>query len=120
MTVSARASTLAPAQAKFHDPDVTARGERRAKVGLKGLETLWFNTGTLCSLACLNCYIESSPRNDRLAYLTRAEVARYLDEITRDRLPTRLIGFTGGEPFRTRTCSACSRTRCRAGSRRWC
>jgi len=71
----------------------------RAKVALKALETLWFNTGTLCNLTCLNCYIESSPRNDRLAYLTRAEVARYLDEIARDRLPTRLIGFTGGEPF---------------------
>jgi uncharacterized Fe-S cluster-containing radical SAM superfamily protein len=85
--------------AKFRDPLVTAAGETRATVGLKGLETLWFNTGTLCNLTCRNCYIESSPRNDRLAYLTRAEVAAYLDEIARDGLPTRLIGFTGGEPF---------------------
>jgi MoaA/NifB/PqqE/SkfB family radical SAM enzyme len=68
-------------------------------VALRALETLWFNTGTLCNLTCRNCYIESSPRNDRLAYLTRAEVAGYLDEIEQDRLPTRLIGFTGGEPF---------------------
>jgi pyruvate-formate lyase-activating enzyme len=99
MTASALPSTPVLAKDKFRDPDITAQGERRAKVGLKGLETLWFNTGTLCNLTCLNCYIESSPRNDRLAYLTRAEVARYLDEIARDRLPTRLIGFTGGEPF---------------------
>jgi len=99
MTASAFASAPALAKKKFRDPDVTARGERRAKVSLKALGTLWFNTGTLCNLACLNCYIESSPRNDRLAYLTRAEVARYLDEIARDCLPTRLIGFTGGEPF---------------------
>jgi len=99
MTASAFASAPALAKEKFRDPDVTARGERRAKVSLKALGTLWFNTGTLCNLACLNCYIESSPRNDRLAYLTRAEVARYLDEIARDCLPTRLIGFTGGEPF---------------------
>ncbi len=99
MTASALAPAPALAQEKFRDPVVTARGETRAKVGLNALETLWFNTGTLCNLACLNCYIESSPRNDRLAYLTRAEVARYLDEIARDRLPTRLIGFTGGEPF---------------------
>ena len=40
----------------------------------KALETLWFNTGTLCNLTCRNCYIESSPRNDRLVYLTAAEV----------------------------------------------
>jgi uncharacterized Fe-S cluster-containing radical SAM superfamily protein len=84
---------------KFQDPNVTARGEPRAKVAMRGLETLWFNTGTLCNLACANCYIESSPRNDRLAYLSRSEVARYLDEIEADKLPTRLIGFTGGEPF---------------------
>ncbi len=99
MTASALASAPALTQVKFSDPEITALGETRAKVSLKALETLWFNTGTLCNLTCLNCYIESSPRNDRLAYLTRAEVARYLDEIARDRVPTRLIGFTGGEPF---------------------
>ncbi len=91
------ARTLDPA--KFSDPFVTAKGEPRATVELRALETLWFNTGTLCNLTCRNCYIESSPRNDRLAYLTTADVARYLDEIARDRLPTKLIGFTGGEPF---------------------
>ena len=57
--------------AKFRDPFVTAKGEARAQVSLRALETLWFNTGTLCNLTCRNCYIESSPRNDRLAYLTR-------------------------------------------------
>src|ERR1700722_4674553 len=85
--------------AKFRDPAITAKGETRATVALRALETLWFNTGTLCNLTCRNCYIESSPRNDRLAYLTLAEVETYLDEIARDRLPTKLIGFTGGEPF---------------------
>ena len=84
---------------KFCDPFVTAKGEGRAQVALRTLETLWFNTGTLCNLTCRNCYIESSPRNDRFAYLARPEVRAYLDEIARDRLPTRLIGFTGGEPF---------------------
>ncbi len=85
--------------AKFRDPVHTARGERRAHVALRRLETLWFNTGTLCNITCSHCYIESSPRNDRLAYLTRAEAAAYLDEIVRDGLPTDTIGFTGGEPF---------------------
>lgn len=84
---------------KFRDPAVTAKGERRARVALKHLHTLWFNTGTLCNLTCRNCYIESSPTNDRLVYLTAGEVRDYLDEITRDGLPTEEIGFTGGEPF---------------------
>lgn len=84
---------------KFRDPLVTAKGEMRATVALRTLETLWFNTGTLCNVTCRNCYIDSSPRNDRLAYLTCSEVVGYLDEIARDRLPTSLIGFTGGEPF---------------------
>lgn len=87
-----------PAQ-KFSDPAWTAKGERRASVPLRALETLWFNTGTLCNITCANCYIESSPKNDRLAYLTLADVTRYLDEIQRGQLPVRLIGFTGGEPF---------------------
>lgn len=86
-------------QRKFRDPAVTAKGERRAAVALKGLKTLWFNTGTLCNIACAHCYIESSPRNDRLSYLSAAEMTGYLDEIARDDLPTEEIGFTGGEPF---------------------
>jgi len=84
---------------KFDNPFITATGERRAWVSLKGLETLWFNTGTLCNLTCQHCYIESSPRNDRLVYLTAAEVAEYLDEIAAGGFRTSLIGFTGGEPF---------------------
>jgi pyruvate-formate lyase-activating enzyme len=84
---------------KFRDPLVTAKGEPRAQVALRALETLWINTGTLCNLTCDHCYIESSPTNDRLEYITAAEVAGYLDEIQRDRLRTRVIGFTGGEPF---------------------
>lgn len=87
------------ARGKFADPAVTAKGEPRASVRLRGLETLWFNTGTLCNLACSSCYIESSPRNDALVYITAAEVGQFLDEIARDDLPTRQIAFTGGEPF---------------------
>jgi sulfatase maturation enzyme AslB (radical SAM superfamily) len=84
---------------KFQDPDWTAGGERRASVSLERLRTLWFNTGTLCNITCRNCYIESSPTNDRLVYLSAAEVRAYLDEIGRDGLGTTEIGFTGGEPF---------------------
>lgn len=100
MTVVVARPGLAPLDpAKFRDPALTAKRERRATVAFAGLETLWFNTGTLCNIACARCYIELSPRNDRLAYLSAAEVGDYLDEIARERLPTRAIGFTGGEPF---------------------
>lgn len=88
-----------PDRPKFSDPNVTASGERRASVPLRYLETLWFNTGTLCNLACDNCYIESSPRNDRLVYLSRAEARAFLDEAGGLTRPPAEIGFTGGEPF---------------------
>jgi len=85
--------------ARFTDPDWTATGEPRAKVALGGLETLWFNTGTLCNIECRNCYILSSPSNDALVYLSLAEVEAYLDEVAALGLATREVGFTGGEPF---------------------
>lgn len=84
---------------KFTDPRVTLSGEPRAQVGLAALQTLWFNTGTLCNIACANCYIESSPENDRLSYLTRPEVEGFLQEISERDLGTKEIGITGGEPF---------------------
>ncbi|MWV27098.1 radical SAM protein [Aurantiacibacter rhizosphaerae] len=84
-------------QGKFTDPQVTADGSMRASVALRELDTLWFATGTLCNLACANCYIESSPTNDALIYMTAAHASRFLDEIARRGV--REIGFTGGEPF---------------------
>ena len=66
---------------KFSDPDWTATGEARAKVPLDRLDTLWINTGTLCNITCRNCYIDSSPSNDSLVYISRSEVKSYLDEI---------------------------------------
>ena len=90
--------TARPLQ-KFEHPDVTAKGETRASVAFRRLETLWFNTGTLCNIECANCYIQSGPREDRLAYLSLTEVARYLDEIERLGAGPCEIGFTGGEPF---------------------
>lgn len=73
-----------------------------AKVAFERLQTLWINTGTRCNLACATCYIESSPRNDALAFIPARDVSGLLDEIARDGLPTRVIGFTGGEPFLNR------------------
>jgi len=87
------------ADAKFSDPLVTAKGEERAFVALTNPETLWFNTGTLCNIECVNCYIESSPSNDRLVYITADDVSEYLDQLEARRWNVREIAFTGGEPF---------------------
>ena len=87
------------AATKFSDPLVTAKGERRATVALTDPQTLWFNTGTLCNITCANCYIDSSPRNDALVYLTADEVSDYLSQLRVRAWPVREIGFTGGEPF---------------------
>ena len=84
---------------KFSDPMLTADGSERAIVPLSRPTTLWFNTGTLCNIECLNCYIESSPRNDSLVYITAAEVKDYLTQINELGWPVEEIGLTGGEPF---------------------
>ncbi|NQV48385.1 MAG: radical SAM protein [Rhodospirillaceae bacterium] len=88
--------------AKFSDPAVTAKGEARAVVALTHLKTLWFNTGSLCNITCRNCYMDSSPKNDDLAYLSLAEADSYLDEIASGGLGVEEIAFTGGEPFMNR------------------
>ena len=84
---------------KFKDPKITADGYDRAFIEAKKIKTLWFNTGTLCNIECKNCYIESSPKNDRLNYLTIDEVKSFIDEAIDKNLGTDEIGFTGGEPF---------------------
>lgn len=84
---------------KFKDPITTADGQRRAAVTLSHLRTLWFNTGSLCNITCVNCYMDSSPKNDALVYITLDEFRTYLDEIHTERLDVEEIAFTGGEPF---------------------
>mgnify|MGYP003708608181 FL=1 len=82
---------------KFKEMRKTANGQERASVTLKELKTLWFNTGTLCNLKCENCYIKSSPTNDRLSFLTMLEVKGVLADVSS--VETKVIGLTGGEPF---------------------
>ena len=84
---------------RFKDPIKTADGSMRAFIEAKKIKTLWFNTGTLCNIECKNCYIQSSPKNDRLVYLTFNEVKSFIDEAIDKDLETEEIGFTGGEPF---------------------
>jgi len=84
---------------KFENYLTTAKGENRAYVDMPKLNTLWLNTGTLCNITCGNCYIESSPKNDALVYMTYEEVVTFLDEIKDEDMGTTEIGITGGEPF---------------------
>lgn len=84
---------------KFQHPGITAKGEKRAHVALNDPQTLWFNTGTLCNITCANCYIESSPDNDRLVYITASDVQDYLTQLEDRGWGVREIAFTGGEPF---------------------
>ena len=92
-------TTLLHPVEKFTDPITTAKGEHRASVHWRGLKTLWLNTGTLCNIQCANCYIESSPTNDALVYLTLGDVVPFLDEVDEMAAGPIEIGVTGGEPF---------------------
>lgn len=84
---------------KFKDPNKTAKGEPRASVAFEGFKTLWFFTGSLCNIECVNCYIESSPSADHFVYLTPQDIEPFLHELA-DMSDTPIeIGFTGGEPF---------------------
>ena len=121
-----RASPFAVRDARPLDPRQVPRSAAhrreasRARTSRCGrLETLWINTGTLCNLACKTCYIESSPTNDALVYLTLAEVDAYLDEAAsarhaRDRLHRRRAVH---EP---RHAGDAALGACRAASRCWC
>ncbi|MEE9273333.1 MAG: radical SAM protein [Robiginitomaculum sp.] len=84
---------------KFKNPDITAKGEKRARVYFKTLKTLWFFTGSLCNIKCINCYIDSSPTADHFVYLTPLDMAPYLDEIDALGYGKVEIAFTGGEPY---------------------
>lgn len=85
-----------PPRERFSDPMLTAKGEERASVPFRKLRTLWLNTGTLCNIECANCYMHSSPTDDRLVYLTASDAKHVFDMVGHDALE---IGFTGGEPF---------------------
>ncbi|MGB0455120.1 MAG: radical SAM protein [Bacteriovoracaceae bacterium] len=91
--------TIEGQTAKFNNPYQTLDGSERAYVDFNGLKTLWLNTGTRCNLSCENCYIESTPTNDRLSYLTLEDVELYLQELRNEDNQALNIALTGGEPF---------------------
>jgi len=67
-------------------------------VGLRSLDTLWFQVGgTVCNLACTHCFISCSPTNHTHEMMRLEAVERSLDEATA--LGVREYYFTGGEPF---------------------
>lgn len=84
---------------KFENKFLTVNEKQRAFIETKKFKTLWFNTGTLCNLTCKNCFMESSPTNDQLSYLSFEEFKNYIDESMVKNYGTKEVGFTGGEPF---------------------
>ncbi|HSF42311.1 MAG TPA: radical SAM protein, partial [Thermoanaerobaculia bacterium] len=68
------------------------------EVGLRSLDTLWFQVGgTVCNLACTHCFVSCSPTNHTHEMMTLPEVRRSLAEAAE--LGVREYYFTGGEPF---------------------
>ena len=67
--------------AKFQHPTTTIDGSERASVKFFKLKTIWFNTGSLCNITCKNCFMESSPKNNALSYLSSTDVINTLNEI---------------------------------------
>jgi hypothetical protein len=60
--------------------------------------SIWFQvTGLKCNLECTHCLVDSSPDNDRLAFLERDSIRSHLAEA--DALGVKEVYFTGGEPF---------------------
>ncbi|MBT3234403.1 MAG: radical SAM protein [Bdellovibrionales bacterium] len=84
---------------KYQHRLLTADMSERASVLLTTLKTVWFNSGSRCNFSCQNCYMESSPDNDRLDYLESEDITPYLDEIEVDFPAVDQVGITGGEPF---------------------
>lgn len=83
-----------------HSRDLAQAGQSATAAGavqvpFAGLGQLWLNAGSLCNITCAHCYMESSPENDRLSYLTVADVVPFLDQAPD--LPE--VVLTGGEPF---------------------
>ncbi len=81
---------------KFSNNLKTSNGKDRAFVDLKKLETLWLFSNSLCNLNCPHCYVESSPKNDSLSFITIDDVNKLLSEMDQ---VVKCFGITGGEPF---------------------
>lgn len=60
---------------------------------------LWFFTGTRCNLTCTHCYVNSSPENDSMPYLTFETFEKHLLDAVGKNFKKLDIYFTGGEPF---------------------
>ncbi len=75
----------------------TPDGAPRGYIQPQLLRELWFHTGTACNLACPFCLEGSKPGDHRLAQITLADAAPWMDEAVD--LGVAQFSFTGGEPF---------------------
>ena len=55
---------------------------------------LWFFTGSRCNLTCTHCYVESSPTNDSMPYLTYETFEKRITEAVSKNFKTLDIYYT--------------------------
>jgi sulfatase maturation enzyme AslB (radical SAM superfamily) len=75
----------------------TPEGNPRGYIAPKGLDELWFHTGTICNLRCPFCLEGSKPGDNRIQPLTLTDAKPFIEEALS--LGTQQFSFTGGEPF---------------------
>lgn len=75
----------------------TSTDRPRGYIQPRGIEELWFHTGTACNLDCPFCLEGSRPGDNRLNRITLRDVRPFVDEALN--LGVRQFSFTGGEPF---------------------
>lgn len=91
------AGTQGPSGTRGPEWLTTPAGEPRGYIEPRGLEELWFHTGTACNLACPFCLEGSKPGDNRLERITLADARPLIDEAVE--LGVKQFSFTGGEPF---------------------
>ena len=76
---------------------VDPNGNPRGYIQPRCLKELWFHTGTVCNLRCSFCFEGSKPGDNRLNFITRAEIEPFVQEALL--FGAEQFSFTGGEPF---------------------
>jgi MoaA/NifB/PqqE/SkfB family radical SAM enzyme len=76
---------------------LTGSNEKRGYIQPQLLHELWFHAGTSCNLRCPFCLEGSKPGDDRLQFISLADVKPFIAEALE--LGANKFSFTGGEPF---------------------
>ncbi|MCP4641701.1 MAG: radical SAM protein [bacterium] len=75
----------------------TPEGDPRGYIQPRGLEELWFHTGSICNLSCPFCLEGSKPGDTRIEQISFDEALPFMEAAID--LGVTQFSFTGGEPF---------------------